>query len=76
MAYGPSIMGPLFKALKMEKILDAATPSGPGFLDISTVLAAADSMKWPPLCPHCDAMWDAHCEHVIYTFTGPVYMER
>ncbi len=31
---------------------------------------------WPLECPCCDHSWDDNCPHVIYTFTGPVYMER
>ena len=38
----------------------------------------ANSLKglYIPNCPLCLEPWDATCPHVIYTFTGPVYMER
>ena len=38
-------------------------------------ILTANSLK-EAFCPACDAKWDLHCDHVIYTFTGPVFMER
>jgi len=42
--------------------------------DLFTVLAA-NSLK-ETYCPYCEAKWYGHCVHAVYTFTGPVHMER
>jgi len=33
-------------------------------------------VPWSSECPHCDQPWEAGCAHVIYSFVGPVFMER